>query len=203
MNNSDKIILSLFDHSGVWSDPYKRAGYTVLKHDIKDGWDILERFPYPYRLEKAYGILAAPPCTDFTNSGARWWVDKDKPGTATCECCETTTEHSMLLVYATLHLVDLLKPEFWALENPIGRINKLVPELGKPKLIFNPTEFGELYTKKTAIYGDFNSNLKTDLMLPLEGSKMWSNYGGKSERTKELRSITPKGFAKAFFEANR
>jgi hypothetical protein len=28
------------------------------------------------------------------------------------------------------------------------------------------------------------------------------NLGGKSERTKELRSITPKGFAKAFYDAN-
>lgn len=27
--------------------------------------------------------------------------------------------------------------------------------------------------------------------------------GGKSERTKELRSMTPLGFAKAFFEANQ
>jgi hypothetical protein len=27
--------------------------------------------------------------------------------------------------------------------------------------------------------------------------------GGKSERTKEIRSMTPKGFAKAFYEANK
>jgi hypothetical protein len=27
--------------------------------------------------------------------------------------------------------------------------------------------------------------------------------GGKSERTKKLRSVTPQGFAKAFFEANQ
>ena len=34
------------------------------------------------------------------------------------------------------------------------------------------------------------------------GSWMWLKLGGKSERTKELRSATPMGFAKAFKEAN-
>lgn len=203
MGNSNKIILSLFDHSGVWSRPYERAGYNVLRHDIKDGWDICENFPYGYRCTRAYGILAAVPCTDFAVSGARWWAEKDKPGSATCECCETTTEHSIMLVLLVLHLVDLLKPEFWSLENPIGRIQKLVPELGNPKLIFNPCDFGDLYTKKTCLYGNFNTNLETDLMLPLEGSKMWAKYGGKSERTKELSSVTPRGFARAFYRANQ
>lgn len=26
--------------------------------------------------DKIYGILAAPPCTHFAGSGARWWKDK-------------------------------------------------------------------------------------------------------------------------------
>jgi len=38
--------------------------------------------------------------------------------------------------------------------------------------------------------------------LNLFGSEIHTKYGGKSERTKILRSITPLGFAKAFFEAN-
>lgn len=33
------------------------------------------------------------------------------------------------------------------------------------------------------------------------GSWMWANLGGKSERTKELRSITPMGFSRAFATA--
>jgi hypothetical protein len=31
---------------------------------------------------------------------------------------------------------------------------------------------------------------------------MWAKLGGNSEKTKELRSLTPAGFAQAFFEAN-
>ena len=43
--STEKTILSLFDITGNWSQPYLEAGYNVLRHDIKDGWDILENFP--------------------------------------------------------------------------------------------------------------------------------------------------------------
>lgn len=94
-------------------------------------------------------------------------------------------------------------PDFWVIENPISRIHTLVPEIGKPKMYFNPCDFGEPYTKKTALYGKFNTNLKMNKVEPTEGSKMHRLYGGKSERTKELRSVTPLGFAQAFYEANK
>ena len=70
--NSSKVILSLCDFSGAWSDPYKRAGYNVIKIDIKQGVDVrLLKLP-----EKVYGILAAPPCTNFSASGAMYWKRK-------------------------------------------------------------------------------------------------------------------------------
>ena len=37
---------------------------------------------------------------------------------------------------------------------------------------------------------------------PVEGSKMHRMYGGKSLATKNARSVTPRGFAYAFFAAN-
>lgn len=36
-----------------------------------------------------------------------------------------------------------------------------------------------------------------------KGSFMWAKLGGKSERTKALRSATPEGFASAFCEVNK
>ena len=92
-------------------------------------------------------------------------------------------------------------PDFWVIENPVGRLHKLVPELGKPYYI-QPYWFGETYTKKTGLWGSFNKPKPTDLVLPLDGSKMHKQYGGKTDRTKELRSITPMGFAKAFYKYN-
>jgi hypothetical protein len=74
--------------------------------------------------------------------------------------------------------------------------------LGKP-WYFQPWWYGDPYTKKTGLWGNFNKNLIRNEVEPTEGSKMWLNYGGKSERTKELRSETPVGFARAFFLANQ
>lgn len=36
---STKTILSLCDNSGVWSKPYKDAGYNVIQVDIQHGRD--------------------------------------------------------------------------------------------------------------------------------------------------------------------
>jgi hypothetical protein len=85
------------------------------------------------------------------------------------------------------------------LENPIGRLNRW---LGKPVMYFNPCDYGDTYTKRTALWGEFNSDLPFNKVFPSEGSKLHLKYGGKSERTKMLRSITPDGFATAFFLAN-
>ena len=91
------------------------------------------------------------------------------------------------------------QPKFWAIENPVGTLHRW---LGKPVMYFQPYEYGDPYTKKTCLWGNFKIPKKNPVE-PTEGSKMWKKYGGKSDRTKTLRSITPPGFAKAFFEANR
>jgi len=187
------IIISLFDHSGSWSKPYREAGYEVIQVDIKHGVDILTWDYKGIDRSRVYGILAAVPCTDFAVSGARWFKAKDESG---------ETRRSIRLVEKTMLIINYFKPDFWVIENPVSRIHTLCPEIGKPLMYFNPCDFGETYTKKTALYGKFNTGLKKNPVEPTEGSKMWALYGGKSERTKELRSITPPGFSLAFFEAN-
>ena len=185
-----KTILSLFDFSGNWPSPYKEAGYEVIQIDIKHDFDILsikqEDIPYPI-----HGILAAPPCTDFAGSGAQYWKVKDADG---------RTEASLALIDKTLEIVSWCNPKFWALENPVGRLQKLRPQLGAP-WYFQPHWFGDAYTKKTGLWGNFNKNLVRNDVEPDPNSWIMK-LGGKSERTKELRSMTPMGFARAFFEAN-
>ncbi len=196
----NKVILSLFDYSGRWSRPYKELGYDVYQVDIKLGIDVLtlNRQDLPSQI---HGILAAPPCTDFAGSGAQYWKEKDADG---------RTEASLALIDKVISLVELYSPTFWVLENPVGRLATLRPTLGKP-WYFNPNEFAgwldgeeaerERYTKKTGLWGKFNKPEK----LPLEVSSAGNwimKLGGKSERTKELRSMTPLGFAYAFCAAN-
>lgn len=198
-----KVILSLFDYSGNWPEPYKQAGYEVYRADIKLGIDVLTLAPNHMPFDEVYGILAAPPCTDFAGSGAQYWMKKDQDG---------RTAASLELVDKVLELVDYYHPHFWALENPVGRLPKLRPQLGKP-WYFNPHEFAgycetpeqqqhERYTKKTGLWGVFNRPEKQDLGNNPENNWMM-RLGGKSERTKELRSMTPKGFSRAFFLANQ
>lgn len=200
MNN--KVILSLFDYSGRWSRPYKENGYDVYQVDIKLGLDILELTPDDFPFEEVYGILAAPPCTDFAGSGAQYWGAKDSDG---------RTDSSLALVRKTLDFVDFYSPKFWVLENPVGRLPTLLPRLGKP-WYFNPNEFAgylsgedadrECYTKRTGLWGEFNKPIKKELPVSPGGSWIMK-LGGKSERTKELRSMTPLGFSYAFYESNK
>jgi site-specific DNA-cytosine methylase len=194
-----KTVFSLFDWSGRWSSPYKAFGYEVYQVDIKLGLDILEFDPSDQPFDRVDIILAAPPCTDFASSGAQYWKAKDIDG---------RTEASMNLVSKTLELVDHYKPKIWALENPVGRLSKLFPELGEP-WYFNPCEFAgylddpvlEAYNKRTGLWGTFNIPAKKPVE-PALGNSPIMKLGGKSERTKELRSMTPLGFSMAFCQHN-
>lgn len=204
---SDKTILSLFDFSGNWSRPYARAGYNVVQIDIKLGDDIndfcVEHLVEELGVEEVHGILAGVPCTDFACSGARWFADKDADG---------RTDLSIELVWQTLRTVELFCPKWWVIENPVGRMPRLIDALNSKPFYFNPCDFGkgqedEDYTKKTGLWGQFVpptiKNIGEDRSVyPAQGSKMHKKYGGKSEKTKMLRSITPRGFAQAFYECN-
>lgn len=183
-------ILSLCDYSGTWSQPYVDAGYDVVRVDIKRGQDVrlFEALPFPVR-----GVLAAPPCTAFTNSGAQYWAGKDEDG---------RTLEALALVDACMRIITVHRPQWWALENPVGRLQRW---LGKPRMAFDPCDYGDAYTKRTLLWGHFTEPLKTKRVEPERVSSQGSwlmKLGGSSERTKELRSITPSGFARAFFEAN-
>lgn len=187
-----RVILSLFDFSGNWPKPYKDAGYDVYQVDIKHEIDVLSLTKEDIlSLGDIHGILAAPPCTDFASSGAQYWKVKDADG---------RTEASLALIDKTLEIVDWCQPAFWALENPVGRLQKLRPQLGAP-WYFQPHWFGDPWTKKTGLWGNFNKELPRNDVEPDPNSWIMK-LGGKSERTKELRSMTPPGFARAFFQAN-
>ena len=186
-----KTILSLFDYSGNWPSFYKANGYDVYQIDVKHDLNILEitKEDLP---NDVYGILAAPPCTDFASSGAQYWKAKDEDG---------RTAFSLSLVDKTLEIISWFPDlKFWALENPVGRLSKLRPQLGSP-WYFQPHWYGDAYTKKTGLWGNFNKDLVKN-EVPPDANSWIMKLGGKSERTKELRSMTPIGFAEAFYKAN-
>lgn len=197
------IIISLFDYTGNWSKPWRENGYDVIQIDIQKGIDILSWNYKEINKDDVYGILASCPCTDFALSGAKHFARKDKDG---------STEKSKSLVYKTLEIIEYFKPQFWVIENPMSRIHKLVPGLGEIKYKFNPCDFAgyleydqdkERYNKMTWLWGNFKNPVKRRLEPLVKESPIFTRYGGKSLKTKNARSVTPLGFAIAFYEANK
>lgn len=176
-----KTVLSLCDYSGVWSQPYRDAGYNVIQVDLQHGQD-LRLLEYPGHM---YGVLAAPPCTVFCRAGATYWHlwgdDKIIDGIALVDAC--------------LRFVAMCQPRFWALENPPGRLHRF---LGPPQYSFQPWEFGDPWTKQTYLWGKFNKPKKKPVKPTIK-----NRTNGFSSSARNARSETPVGFAKAFFEANK
>ncbi|MCC6831064.1 MAG: hypothetical protein IT200_06930 [Thermoleophilia bacterium] len=191
-----RTVLSLCDLTGVWSGPYREAGYTVTQVDLEQGQDV-RLLEYPGRV---HGILAAPPCTVFAASGNRW------PRT------DDDYRQALAVVDACLRLVAVCRPAWWALENPRGKLRRW---LGPPAMVFDPCHYGDPWTKKTLLWGDFTVPIPDSLFVsvqsvePAEGSRVHLMAGVRprdsaevAKRKRSARSATPPGFARAFFEAN-
>lgn len=187
------IILDLCGGTGNWSRPYKEAGYDVRVVTLPD-YDVRE---YKLPDEPIYGILAAPPCTMFSlaRTTAKTPRDLDK---------------GMEAVRACLEIIWKAQPSFWVMENPKGLLRKF---MGKPAFEFDASEFGETYNKATDLWGYFK---------PPKKVREYKRYKSTDKNTRKLpelpndyvlpedepkisarRAITPRGFAKAFYEANK
>lgn len=176
------MILDLCAGSGAWSEPYVKAGYDVRRYDLVTGDDVrLMHYGGP-----VHGVLAAPPCTVFANSGARWARTPEE------------LQAALSIVDACLRFVVTARPTWWALENPMGTLSRW---LGPPTLRFDPCDFGDPYTKCTQLWGRFAKPVPLALrVLPEARSRIhWMPPG--PERAAQ-RSVTPPGFARAFFESN-
>jgi len=209
----NKLLISLFDYTGNASKPYRENGWKVIQVDKKLGIDVMD-WNYIRTLQDntgisdvlpEVGIIAMVPCTDYALSGSRHFAAKDIDG---------RTEQSQILVSKTKEIIDFFDNvgilKFWQIENPMSRIHTLNPWMGKPKLLCNPCDFAgydpmpdnSRYNKKTWLWGSFNIPEPKRLEPFEKENPGWIKYGGKSERTKELRSITPLGLSYAFYYAN-
>jgi len=184
--------------TGSWSKPYKDAGYdvrlvTLPAHDV---------FTYEPP-DGVYGVLAAPTCTMFSFARTTASTPRDLRG-------------GMELVNRCLAIIQECVhggAKFWALENPKGFLRHY---LGKPPLTFHPNDYGDPHTKGTDLWGFYNvpkqkivmlnmrqrkqSHLNSRELPPLPGDYVLPE--GWNKRAAQ-RSITPAGFASAFFKANR
>lgn len=203
-----KIVLSLCDHSSNMVRPWAEAGFECYCIDLKHprgtttegnihkvGDDVLWFANYEVSDLKPCIVFAFPPCTHLAVSGARWFQAKGMDALIgalqVVNACRKICEHSGAP---------------YMIENPIST---LATYWRKPDHIFDPCEYGgyeggagDTYTKKTCLWtgGGFRMPAKKPV-LALEGSRMHLMPPG--ENRAELRSLTPEGFARAVFEANR
>lgn len=173
-----RTILDLCGGSGAWSKPYAEAGYVVRVVTLPDDVRLI------HHGEPVHGILAAPPCTVFANRGARW------PRT------DADYVEALSIVDACLRAVVIYRPEWWVLENPVGKLSRW---LGPARLYFDPCDYGDAYTKHTALWGDFRIPLRHPVTAGERNPIHWMPPGPNRAAK---RSVTPAGFAQAFFEAN-
>ena len=187
------LVLSLFDLTGNMVKPWADAGFETLCIDIqRDGTDILRWLPprTDYRI-----VFAFPPCTDFAVSGARWFKDKGLAGLGS----------AIELVERARDICEWADAP-WMLENPIGTLSTY---WRKPNHTFHPHDFTGLepadnYTKKTCLWtgnGFVMPEARRDFTLSAPDDRIHKAPPG-DERA-NFRSATPRGFAKAVFEANQ
>jgi len=158
-------------------------------------------------------VFGFPECTDLAVSGAAHFEAKRKNN-------PFFQDEAMVLV----KLVESLGVELgcpWGLENPVSVISSL---WRKPDFCFHPYEFGgylpgddahplypgyiksrDAYPKKTCIWcgNGFKEPNKKPVHCAPGYSEQHKKLGGKSLKTKNIRSATPRGFAIAVFEANK
>ena len=204
------IILDLCGGSGAWSKPYTDAGYDVRLVTLPDN-DVRTYDPPA----GVHGVLAAPPCTEFS------FVRRGK---VEVNRGKRNLESGMEIVRACQRVIEQAKPKWWGLENPVGHLREF---LGKPPMTFQPWEFGDPWTKRTDIWGEYKApapvyktweevpqNPSLYIRKPRKKPNMvWFHkssydlipaYHGLPRPTTDaaFRAMTPQGFARAFFEAN-
>lgn len=227
----NKVVWSLFDGSGIMGLPWATAGYQVYCFNADSGnhgeYAVKMIHPNIHYIDtwidkdfiiKVSGlgipepgiVFGFPDCTLFAHSGAKHAREEDELAYA-LECAKVVKT-----IGESLNIP-------WMIENPVGKMSN-PDKLGKPNFYFHPRDFGgyvlprepvwhpkmphcDNYTKKTCIWCG-NGFVKPEPMSVPEGVEGvnffwgWKFLGGKSAKTKQLRSLTPRGFARAVFQAN-
>jgi len=158
--------------------------------------------------------MAFPVCTDMAVSGAAHFKKK---AAADPDFQTKAVDYAVWPAY----LFEILGIPYF-IENPVS---VLATKWRKPDYSFHPYEYGgyiadsqaehprwpeyiaarDAYPKKTCLWtgGGFVMPTKVSVTVPTGYSTQHKKLGGKSQRTKDIRSATPRGFAIAVCEANK
>jgi len=162
--------------------------------------------------------MAFPVCTDMAVSGAAHFKRKAEANPS------FQTEAVSYAMWCAKLFNSMKVPYF--VENPVS---VLATKWRKPDYSFHPYEYGgyirddeaahprwpeyiaprDAYKKKTCLWTGGGFVMPTKVAVDCEGyhgngySTAMMKLGGKSQRTKDIRSATPRGFATAVYQSNK
>ena len=220
------IVVSLFDLTGVMVEPWLDAGYIAyivdIQHqpgitqdkrrpklfrvgaDLRNGW-----LPPREIVDNVVFLAAFPECTNTAVSGAAHFIKKGPRALSLA-----------LDLFATSREMGEFLRCPYLIENPISTFSTYC---GQPDYYFNPSDYGgylpeddrhprwpeyiaprDAYPKKTCLWtgGGFVMPEKIPVEVEPGYSTQHKKLGGKSLKTKNIRSETPRGFARAVFLSN-
>jgi hypothetical protein len=227
-----KKAVFLFDYTGIMAQPWLDAGYECWCFDgqhnkgvtragdlIKVGmfFEANAKLTFAKRIIDLVGpgivhVFGFPECTDLTNAGAKHFSSKRE--------FNAMFQAEAIELCDLVRVVGVLSGCSWAFENPKGAVST---QYRPYDFRFDPADFGgylpeddvhplypeiypgrDAYNKDTCIWsGGGYKKPKIKRVEPLNKENPgWKKCGGKSLRTKNIRSATPRGFAIANFEAN-
>lgn len=218
-----KVVLSTFDGSGIMVLRYAEAGHKCYCVNADEGdhgayevrmehpnityvnaWIDSNFNPEDYGIPKPDIIFGFPPCTMLAGCGSK----------------HERSAEELEEALANIRIVEALGNKYnvpWMIENPVGKLSTL---WRKPDFYFDPYEYGgylfdeegsfhpkmptrDGYTKKTCIW--YGNGFVKPVKKPVEHIGCfwgWKSLGGASAKTKQLRSLTARGFARAVFLSN-
>jgi hypothetical protein len=149
-------ILELFAGSRSFSKEAEKLGYKTFTSDIEDFKDIdyvcdifdFDTTKVPF---KPNVIWASPPCTFFSvGSIGKHWNKDHTPKTENAKL-------GMKIVKKTLEIIEKLKPDFFVIENPRGKLRKL--NLIDPKTMKTVwyCQYGDKRAKPTDIWTNIDA----------------------------------------------
>jgi hypothetical protein len=132
-------ILVACECSGRVRDAFLKLGHDAMSCDLKD----TEIPGYHYKgdvkdiINNGFDLMIAhPPCTYLSVSGARWFADKGRK-----EKQDEAVEFVKYLMNAKINRI--------CIENPIGIISTVIRQLYQ---IINPWMFGDAFCKRTCLW---------------------------------------------------
>lgn len=200
------ICVFLCDRTGIAAHPWASTGYECwcvdIQHSIRrervEGlvhyvWGDVRSWLPPARPIAFMGCF--PPCTHVAVSGARDFKAKGLMMLA-----------DALTIFNACQLACAYSGAPYFIENPVGVLSS---HIRKPDYAFHPCDYAgyaddpasEGYTKRTCLWTGGGFVMPPAREVPAIRGSMMHLLPPSDERS-DLRSATPKGFARAVFEAN-